>query len=98
MARPYASLLHTIMKIVKKNLGDAANASSARGTAFKELRRLLILACVLAVGVYFLVGMLVDAIVPRISFAREASFFGSIPWPYDTFSWLYFQLDWCYWC
>ena len=71
------------MKINNKQLGDAAEVSSAEGTAFRELRKLLIAACVLAVVVYFVVGHIVDFTVARLSFEQEARLFGALPLLFD---------------
>jgi len=66
------------MKIVNKAPAETADVSAARGTAFKELRRLLLFTVLLAVGVYLAIGLVVDLVlVPCISFEREAALFGS---------------------
>ena len=66
------------MKVTVKDLGAAADASSAKGTAFRELRTLLLAVCVLAVVIYLAVGLLVDALVPSISYEREAKLFRGV--------------------
>ena len=68
------------MKIVRKSMGKAAENSSAEGTAFRELRYLLLATCLLAVGIYVAIGLLVDAGVSAISVEREGRIFGSLDW------------------
>lgn len=63
------------MKIVNRQLGKAADASAARHTAIPELRRLLLFAALLAIGVYFAVSLVVDMVVSGISFETEARLF-----------------------
>jgi Zn-dependent protease with chaperone function len=63
------------MKIVNKTLERTADVSSARGTAWKEFRHLILSAVVLLVVVYFSVGLIVDLAVSRISFGTEAKIF-----------------------
>jgi Zn-dependent protease with chaperone function len=65
------------MKIINRKLGKAADISSEKGSSFRELKRLLTAVVILAVGLYFSIGIIVDAIVIRISFATEAKLFGS---------------------
>ena len=69
------------MKIVNRSLGDAANASAARKTALRELGWLAAAACLLGVAIFFGVGIVVDAIVSRISPKTEARLFGSLGLP-----------------
>lgn len=64
------------MKIVNRRLRETVDESSARHEAIPELRRLLIFVTLLAVGLYLAIGLIVDAIVPRISFETEAKMFG----------------------
>ena len=66
------------MKIVNRSLGDAANASAARKTAFRELSWLAAAACLLGGAIFFGVGIVVDATVSRISPEAEASLFASL--------------------
>jgi Zn-dependent protease with chaperone function len=66
------------MKVTVKELGDAADASAAKGTAFRELRILLVAVCILAVVIYLAVGLVVDALVPSISYEREAKLFSVV--------------------
>ena len=65
------------MKIVKKSLGKTADVSSARRSGFRELRKLLAAVVLLAVSLYFAIGLTVDAVVARISFEKEDALFGS---------------------
>lgn len=64
------------MKIVSRQVRETADASAARGTAFRELRRLLLLALLLVVVLYFGISLLVDVGVGWISPATEAQLFG----------------------
>ncbi|MHC4120035.1 MAG: M48 family metallopeptidase [Planctomycetota bacterium] len=66
------------MKITARDLGDSADVSSAKGTAFRELKTLLIATCILAVAVYLAVGLIVDTLVPCISYKREAKLFSGL--------------------
>jgi len=66
------------MRIVNRRPAQTADASAARGTAFKELRRLLLFATVLAVVLYAAIGWIVDVVVPRISFETESRLFGRL--------------------
>lgn len=63
------------MKIVSKPLRKTADISSARGTALKELRQLVLFTIVLLIALYFSVGWIVDLIVSGISFETEATLF-----------------------
>jgi Zn-dependent protease with chaperone function len=65
------------MKIVNRRLRETADESSARHQAIPELRRLLIFVTLLAIGLYLTIGLIVDAVVPRISFETEAKLFGN---------------------
>lgn len=64
-----------MMKVVNRQPIETADASSARGTAGKELRNLVLSAVVLMIVLFFAVGWTVDAIVERISFETEAKIF-----------------------
>lgn len=66
------------MKIVNRQPEKTADASGARGTAFRELRKLLLFVTILAVVLYVAIGMVVDAVVARISFETEARLFGGL--------------------
>jgi Zn-dependent protease with chaperone function len=70
------------VKINNKPLGEAADASSAEGTAWSELRKLLLAAVVLVVVIYLAIGLIVDAAVARISFAKEAEWAKALPFPW----------------
>ncbi len=63
------------MKINYKQPQRTADISSARGTAFTELWKLILSAVFLLVGVYFLWGLAVDLVVAGISFKAEAKLF-----------------------
>jgi Zn-dependent protease with chaperone function len=63
------------MKIRYRQPQGTADISAARGTAFAELWKLILSAIVLLVGLYFLWGVVVDAVVSRISFESEAQIF-----------------------
>lgn len=63
------------MKIINKPLTKTADISSARGSAMKELRQLVLFTIVLLTVLYFSVGLLVDFIVSGISFESEAGLF-----------------------
>jgi Zn-dependent protease with chaperone function len=66
------------VKIVKRELRETADASAARGTGFRELRRLLFFAALLAIAIYLAVSVLVDLVVARISYENEARLFASL--------------------
>lgn len=68
------------MKIVPKSMAEAADASSAQGTAFRELRHLLVAACLLAIALYFVIGLLVDVAVSTLSVEKEGRVFAAIDW------------------
>lgn len=63
------------MRISYKQPRLTADISAARGTAFSELWKLILSAVILLVGLYFLWGMVVDAVVAGISFETEARLF-----------------------
>lgn len=63
------------MKIRFKQPRRTADISAARGAAFSELWKLILSAIVLLVGLFFLWGVLVDAVVAGISFETEAKLF-----------------------
>jgi Zn-dependent protease with chaperone function len=63
------------MKIVNKTLEKTADVSSARGTAWKEFRHLVLSAAVLLIVLYFSLGFIVDLAVSQISFGTEAKIF-----------------------
>ena len=65
------------MKLVNRELRESIDASAARGTAFKELRRLLVYAAILALVVYVAIALVVDLVVARISYETEAKLFQS---------------------
>ena len=65
------------MKLVNRELRESSDASAARGTAFKELRRLLVYAAILALVVYVIIATVVDLVVARISYETEAKLFQS---------------------
>lgn len=66
------------MNIVYKPVDRTADISGARGTAFKELRRLLLFMALLVTGLYLLIGILVDLAVARIPFETEARIFAAL--------------------
>lgn len=66
------------MRIVNRQPEQTADISGARGTAFAELRRLLLFVAALAVAAYLLVGLLTDLAVSRISVQAEARLFGHL--------------------
>jgi len=66
------------VKIVNRSPEKTADVSSAKGTAFKELRWLLLITTLLTVGVYLAIGFVVDIVVARISFETEAALFESM--------------------
>lgn len=66
------------MKIVNRSPESTADISSAKGTAFKELRWLLLVITLLVVGIYLVIGFVVDMAVVHISFETEAAFFESM--------------------
>ena len=63
------------MKIVNKPLEKTADVSSARGTAWKEFRHLVLSALLLLIVLYFSLGFIVDMTVSLISFGTEAKIF-----------------------
>ena len=63
------------MKIRYRQPQGTADISAARGTAFAELWKLILSAIVLLVGLYFLWGVIVDAVVAGISFDSESKIF-----------------------
>ncbi len=63
------------MKISYRQPRGTADISSARGTAFTELWKLILSAVFLLVGLYFLWGVAVDRVVAGISFQAEAKLF-----------------------
>ncbi len=71
------------MKITVRPLDGAANASSARGTTFRELRNLLLSTVLLLAVVYLAIAFIVDVSVKHMSFESEASLFGSVPVPME---------------
>ncbi|MDM8514903.1 M48 family metallopeptidase [Desulfobacterales bacterium HSG16] len=67
------------MKIVNQKLDEkASDVSSARGTALLELRNLTVMVCLLAAGIFFGIGSVVDVLVSKISFETEVRLFGSM--------------------
>lgn len=67
------------MKFVQKEMGDAADASSARHSAMPEFFKLSALAVGLIVAVFVCVSLLSDFIVSRISHSAEQKLFSSFP-------------------
>lgn len=65
------------MKIINRMPVKTADASAERRTAGPELLRLCIYAAVLGMAVYFLIGVLADFCVARISFEQEAALFSA---------------------
>jgi Zn-dependent protease with chaperone function len=63
------------MRILFRQPRHTADISSAQGSAFSELWKLILSAVVLLVGLYFLWGVFVDAVVAGISFETEAKIF-----------------------
>jgi Zn-dependent protease with chaperone function len=66
------------MKIVYRQPKETADTSSARGTAGRELGKLLFSAVVLLIVLFFTVGWIVDFVVSRISFDTEARIFKQV--------------------
>jgi hypothetical protein len=69
------------MRIRFRQPRHTADISSAQGSAFSELWKMILSAVVLLVGLYFLWGVFVDAVVACISFETEAKIFMTIPCP-----------------
>jgi Zn-dependent protease with chaperone function len=65
------------VKLTTKHLGEAADVSSARGTTLREAGKLMVGLLLLVIVIYFGVGLIVDIIVPRISFEAERALFSS---------------------
>lgn len=65
-----------MIKFQPKDMGDAADNSSARGTAVRELVKLIVMVFCLAVGLYVAVGFTVDAVVSRLPADTENNLFG----------------------
>jgi Zn-dependent protease with chaperone function len=63
------------MRIRYKQPRRTADISASRGTALSELWKLILSAVILLVGLYFLWGVIVDAVVAGISFETEAKIF-----------------------
>jgi len=63
------------MKIRYRQPRRTADISSAQGTVFTELWKLILSAVLLLVGLYFLWGLAVDLVVAGISFKAEAKLF-----------------------
>lgn len=69
------------MKIVHRQPMETADASSARGTAGRELWQLVLSAVVLLIVLFFVIGWTVDVVVARISFETEAKIFKNFALP-----------------
>lgn len=69
------------MKIVHRQPKKTANVSSARGTAVRELGKLLLAALVLLIVLFLSVGWAVDFVVARISYDTETRIFRHIRLP-----------------
>ena len=69
------------MKIVHRRPVKTADVSSARGTAGKELGKLLLFALAMLLALFFTVGWAVDFIVARISFETETRIFKHVRFP-----------------
>jgi Zn-dependent protease with chaperone function len=65
------------MKIVNKQPRKTADISSARGSSFSEFWKLVFSAIVLLTALYFLIGVVVDQVVARVSYETEARIFGA---------------------
>ena len=65
------------MKIVNRQPEQTADISSARGKSFSEFRKLLLWCTLSIVGLYFVIGLVVDSVVKHISIETEAALFGS---------------------
>jgi len=63
------------VKIVNRQPTGTANISSARDSTGKEFWKILLSAALLLITLYFVIGMIVGFIVPRISFETEAKIF-----------------------
>jgi len=66
------------MRIVNRQPEQTADISGARGTAFAELRRLLLFVVVLAGAAYLLVGLATDLVVSWLPVRLEARLFGHL--------------------
>jgi Zn-dependent protease with chaperone function len=66
------------MKIISKKPEKTADISAARGKTGKEFRTLMLLAVFFIVGLYFFTGLIVDLVVPAISFETEAALFKNV--------------------
>lgn len=65
------------MKFVQRSLGKAAEASNPGPTGLgREALVLIVATAVALLASYFLIGQVVELILPRISIARERSWFG----------------------
>lgn len=69
------------MRIVNRVPDATADVSSGSGTAWLEVRNLVLLATLLAVAMYLSIGYLVDFAVTRTSFGVEARLFGGFSLP-----------------
>ncbi len=63
------------MRIVNRQPRKTADVSSARGSNVREFWKLALSAIVLLVVLYFLIGVVVDQIVARVSYETEARIF-----------------------
>lgn len=63
------------MKFVQKNLEKSADVSSGEGSQLSELAKLAAMALALLVGLYFLVGIVVDIVVANLSIETEKKLF-----------------------
>lgn len=74
------------MKFVRRDMGDAAEASSGGGGRgmFREIVILLTAALTLVTALYLAIGLAVDLMMPLISFEREQRWFADVePVPVD---------------
>ena len=69
------------MKIVYRQPNGTADVSSARGTAGRELGKLLLSALAVLILLFFAVGWTVDFAVERISFDTETRIFQHLSFP-----------------
>lgn len=71
------------MKFVRRDMGEAADASSGGGGRglLREITVLVTLVLGLSAALFWVVGGIVELVLPRISFAREQSWFRGVQLP-----------------
>ena len=73
------------MKIINRQPRQTADISAEKDSAFSELAKLMMLALVSILGLYYGIGVLVDFSVSRISYQREAELFRSFSFSDEFF-------------